>query len=277
MIHIYLPIYFHTEHQRIPIAVPGDHNIVHLQRWDNAGSRIGRELLELSTIHAQSILLVPCCIEKRKKFHRQTSEDSARFNCLFEYPFAQVLSLAHDICLEFRKYFDGEHRNNCRKRHQLLEKDEAQLCTSDDTIHFRILHFYSPVHYKVELFDENRSPVWDSQSRSRIVEVHLTKTLPHGNDRDPWRPEVFHSIFNRINDPDERFECYTAKPIIKLREIIFIDQMQVWHKQNSQTARDQPNGMTLTFINDPRLNLSYSPGVISKCLDYHIVAGNKVL
>lgn len=96
-------IYFHAEHQEIPIADAGDHNNVHLRWWVSASSRIGRELLGLPTVHALSKILVQNCVGKRTKFlFRDSKIPSILIYCfvihLLRYCLSHTISAWNSDC-----------------------------------------------------------------------------------------------------------------------------------------------------------------------------------
>lgn len=133
----------------------------------------------------------------------------------------QILPFAHDLCLNLDKYDDPEHQHSCGKRHRFVDEDELQLCIEKFSIKFRILHFYSLVHYKVEIFaqkESDYSPWAFLNAQKKVVEVFFT-----AHYRNP--SEFFQHIFKKINDPHERFECYEAKVFLKLKDVFFAEEI----------------------------------------------------
>lgn len=177
-----------------------------------------------------------------------------------------MLSFAHDLCLQLREDSDSNHRRHCTKRHHLVKEDE--LCTKNEWIKFRILYFYSPVHYKAEIHDDSYNAGVNSKSRSRIVEIYY----PHFDNQNPWTPEIFQSIFDRMNNnSNERY--FAAKTIVNLKEIIFVEGIRLWSTQRDSKVRIQLE-QEMSFINDLRSYLNYSPEVIIKKL-HHMIADDK--
>lgn len=188
-------------------------------------------------------ILVTGCIKQRKKLgpFRQIS---VNYDFLFSF---QVLPFAHDLCLQFEMYFDPNHTYRCEKRHYFVKDDQPLAHFEHSSIAFRIVHFYSPVHYQVEIFGEkeNDSSRWMYlNSQSRTVEVYLSDISASDHDQNLWRPIVFQCIFDKMYHPYERFECYKAKVMLKLKKILFVEEMEFWsarpqsdHKQNYSTER----------------------------------------
>lgn len=100
-------------------------------------------------------------------------------------------------------------------------------------IKFQILHFYSPVHFKVEIhaqrsFNEDK---WiHMKSHSKIVDVYLDDLSPRVI-ANSWLPDTFRRIFGRMDGPNGCFECYEAMPIVTLKDILFIKQMKLASRQ----------------------------------------------
>lgn len=89
-------------------------------------------------------------------------------------------------------------------------------------IKFRIVFFYSPVHFKVLMYDN----IVSNASSSRHVDVFLHDAWPRAG-QNFWRDEIFVRVFERMHSPDERFECYEAMCIGKLNDVLFVRNMQL--------------------------------------------------
>lgn len=125
-------------------------------------------------------------------------------------------------------YSNPHHRNRCAKRHCFHKCDEPKLCIEHVYVKFRILHFYSPVHYEVEIFAEKEREhgSWVYlNSQYKTVEIHLSYLSPQRKDKNPWNPAFFQRIFDRMYDPDELYECYVGKIFLKLKKIYFVEQL----------------------------------------------------
>lgn len=137
------------------------------------------------------------------------------------YSHFQVLPFAHNLCLEFGSHHDSLHKNTCKKRHDFVKEDEPQSSIEFCFIKFRILHFYTPVHYKVKIFahgevdGEWKYPI----SQSKIIEIFHAKQLSH----EWYSKGVFQRIFNRMNDAIDPY--FEAKIFMKLTDIYFIEDI----------------------------------------------------
>lgn len=141
----------------------------------------------------------------------------------------QVLSFAHDLCLDFGMYSVPKHAEYCPKRHRFVEDDEPRVCIEQFSIQFRILHFYSPVHYKVEIFAQregDQMPWMFLNSQCKTVEIYLSYLSPHGRlEPGPRKHDIFQRIFDHMCDPWELSDCYVASVFLKLKDIYFVEDM----------------------------------------------------
>lgn len=155
---------------------------------------------------------------------------------------SQILPFAHDFCLNFEKHDDPKHVDSCRKRHRFVDEDVLQRCIEKFCIKFRIVHVYSLVHYKVEIFaqkESDYSPWAFLNSEKKVVEVFLAAQFT-GRNGNPSRPENLQNIFNTINDPHERSECYVAKVFLKLKEIFFAEEILTNRKNGVSIFKNIP-------------------------------------
>lgn len=186
----------------------------------------------------------------RKSFH--FARILLNFNCLFLFSSIQALPFAHDLCMQFEMYCDPNHTNRCRKRHCIVEEDKPSSHLEHFSIAFRILHFYSAVHYKAEIFAEkdNDSCRWEYlNSQYRTEEIHLSDVSPCKNGQNLMGPIVFQRIFDRMYDPHERFERYEAKVMLKFKKILLIEEMEPWRKQSDSNKQIYSAGR-MPFMSD---------------------------
>lgn len=168
--------------------------------------------------------------------------------------------------MQFEQYDSSSHGILCRKRHQFIGDDEPQPGTHFFSIRFRILHFYSPVHYKAEIFAQRgcNNIAWTYlDSQTKIIEIFLAEYSPSFHDKHEWKAELFDRIFNRINDPEERFELYEAKIVLKLKEIIFVERLRVWCRNDGHVDSQA------SFADDLRANSLYSAEIKNKLMRMH--------
>lgn len=117
----------------------------------------------------------------------------------------------------------------CTKRHHIVKEDEPEWYIENVWIKFRILHFYSPLHYKVEIFaqsNKNDEPWLYLDSQSTVSHIFLAHLSPQSQYQHPPKTEIFRTIFNRMHDRDERSEYYYAGIFMKVRDIHFAEKIR---------------------------------------------------
>lgn len=147
-------------------------------------------------------------------------------------------------------YSEPSHHISCDKRHSILKEDEPKLCIDNFWIKFRISHFYSPVHYEVEIYAEKESDhgQWvylDPQYKT--VEIHLSYLSPKFKDNNP---ASFRRIFDRIFDLDERCDSYMGKVFLKLKYIYFVERFGGTRQNEKQPVTQ---ALRWFFDNSPRI------------------------
>lgn len=123
-------------------------------------------------------------------------------------------------------YDDKNHVRACAKRHQLVTEDEprAFVATEPFTIRFRILHVYSPMHFKVQITAQKFGRDWIKlNSQSKIVDIFVVVEKMS----EKCQEKLMRFIFERLCDPNETFHYCIADVYLKLEDIYFV--IMAWH------------------------------------------------
>lgn len=133
---------------------------------------------------------------------------------------------------------------------------EKSKCTA---IAFQILHIYSPLHYKVEIFAELRNANDNNfvylHSKSRIVDVYVTD-ISKADNKVGELEQVFGQIFDDLNDRDDRFERFRAEVVMRTRNISFVKSVQLWFVIG-KTHQRYPSNKKDGFVNNLVVKSNY--------------------
>lgn len=230
---------FYTENEEF-WSECSDHCIFLFRGLNRADSLIGQKFLQLSMADEMFGILVAFVnlTTKRTNFYDDSNEPgNERFLivCCIFFLFAQILPFAHDLCLEFQKYSNLEHLKSCSNRHKLIKEDGPQLCGESFLIIFRILYFYSPVHFKVAICAPSEP---DSQTQN--VEIFLAQIIPcnAANVSKHHEGDIFRRIFNRMREIDGHCDWYKAKIFLKLNEIYFAEDIVPSNRSKNSFIRE---------------------------------------
>lgn len=170
-------------------------------------------LFAISTSHAIPTVLVSHIERKRMDFSHKSQFEPLQLFSPFLFYF-QISKFARDLRLNTNMRLSSFHR---RFGGALVDRNALRSHGGAAIIRFRIIHIYSPVHFKVIINQRKRRSGKGRKLRPNISDIYLHDLASQRADHS--EAEFFQQFFDRKHGTNEYYEATlngTEKGMLKI-------------------------------------------------------------